>query len=349
MLRDSDKTTGDVPRVCSVVLAFGNPNDLMQCLETLQAQVAIEHHIALIQNGAAEQTLDRIALEFPRVHLIRNGANAGAAAGRNLGMRWAAQLKPDYLFFGDNDATFAPDAIHQLVGAAQANPDAAIFGAVIYQKFESEKIFGAGAFFRPPFFDEHVVAIDPSVPCFPVDFIGTGAMLVRAGAALELENFDEGLIVYFEDTDWCLRARRLGLQTMVVTQAAAFHDVPRGKFNPRHIYYTTRNRLVVARRHAMFNSITDKRVLAWLMERSWKMFIADEEIAWTCLIAYWIAVWHYLLHRLGRCPKWMETPRDNLTEARVRRYLWSTPFWRAGRGLKRVISRGLRPKMGWSG
>ncbi len=325
------------PTVCTIVLAFGKTDELVYCLESLRSQIGVHQQICVVQNGAPESLLDEIAESFPEVRLIRNGANVGAAAGRNIGIAWAEVVRPDYLFFMDNDATLAPNALEILIGVAQSNSEVGFLGCVIYRKYEPNIVFSAGALMRRPLFDDHICKFDSETKSFQVDFVGIGAMLVPSHVVQSVGYLDEALYLNDEDTDWCLRGKEAGLKTLVVTQAAAFHDIPRGKFNPRHVYYTTRNRLVVAKRHGYFNSLWQAPVLRSLLERSLKMLVSTDEAAWTCLLALWIGVMDFRRNRLGRCREWMETPRSELAEARLRRRLWASPVWGIARQFKRRL------------
>lgn len=324
--------------VCTIVLAFGSDTELLACLGSLRQQVGIRQKIVVIQNGAAESLMDLVVQIFPEVELVRNGANVGASTGRNVGMQYALKYAPAYIFFADNDATFAPDALQELVRASQENPRAGILGAVVYRRGDMGKIFSAGAFFRPPFHDDHLLEVDSTKPTICVDFIGTGAMLVPSSAAKQIGNFDDALFVYFEDADWCLRARQIGLQVLVVTRAHAYHDVSRGKFTPSHVYYTMRNRLVVSRRHGLFTSIMERSLWSSIADRGVRMMLANDDLALTCSIAYWTAVGHYLCGRLGSCPRWMNHTRDGFFEAGFRKWLRETAAWTIMRRVCRALS-----------
>jgi GT2 family glycosyltransferase len=324
------------PFVCSIVLAYGGTDGLFQCLESLSAQ-GVTQQIAIVQNGAPESLLERIAELYPEVSLIRNGGNVGAAAGRNIGIKWAESYHPDYLFFVDNDASLALDALANLIRAARSNTDAGFLGCVIYRKYEPNVVFSAGALMRHPLFDEHISKFDPKLKSYEADFVGTGAMLVPFDIVKSIGYFDEGLFVNYEDADWCLRGKRMGLRTLVVTKAVAYHDVPRAKFNPRQIYYTTRNRLIVAHRNRLFLSFKEKPVWQGIWSHGFKLILADDDAALTCATAYWLAVLHFNRGRLGECPHWMNIPKDQFAETRIRRRLRNTAPWQLARRVKHIL------------
>ena len=79
--------------------------------------------------------------------------------------------------------------------------------------------------------------------------------------------FDEELFLYYEDVDWCLRARALGVPLTVALDARATHSggaSSGGEQGETWAYYSTRNRLWLlerqrgarsARREAMRTSM----------------------------------------------------------------------------------------------
>jgi GT2 family glycosyltransferase len=86
----------------------------------------------------------------------------------------------------------------------------------------------------------------PAGPPVDVPAVSGCAMLLRSAALERVGPLDESLGWYFEDTDWCLRARRTGYRALVVPAARAWHEGAAsfgGAADPRRIYYGTRNHL----------------------------------------------------------------------------------------------------------
>jgi GT2 family glycosyltransferase len=155
----------------------------------------------------------------------------------------------------------------------------------------------------------------------------------------EIGGLDAHLFVYDEDADWCLRAKRTGLKTLVVTAAHAYHDVPRGKFQPRHVYYLTRNRLVIAKRHEYLSHIFDGAVMKWVAVRAWTIMWANHDLAFSCSFAFWAAVFDFLRNRMGECPASFNRPPHEFMEAQIRRRLRVTWLWQSARRAKTALVR----------
>jgi len=57
----------------------------------------------------------------------------------------------------------------------------------------------------------------------PVDWICGASMMIRAAVLEAIGGLDEGYFLYFEETDFCLRARRAGFPTWYVPESRVMH------------------------------------------------------------------------------------------------------------------------------
>jgi hypothetical protein len=101
----------------------------------------------------------------------------------------------------------------------------------------------------------------------PVDAIDGTVMLVRAEAARAAGGFDERFFMYFEESDFCLRAGRLGWGIGVATGARAATQPGKSKRHAAHAYFLTRNGLEYARRAEGGRGIAG--ALVEVTRRSW--------------------------------------------------------------------------------
>jgi GT2 family glycosyltransferase len=75
-------------------------------------------------------------------------------------------------------------------------------------------------------------------------------MAVRPAAFRAVGGFDEDYFVYHEDVDFCLRLAQRGYRVRYEPAAVARHKVPPDKRRaPERLYYLTRNKLLLLRRH----------------------------------------------------------------------------------------------------
>ena len=78
------------------------------------------------------------------------------------------------------------------------------------------------------------------------DYLSGACVCISRGAWDTVGPFNEELFLYYEDVEWCLRARSLGVPLTVVLEARATHSggaSSGGGEGETWAYYSTRNRL----------------------------------------------------------------------------------------------------------
>ena len=81
-----------------------------------------------------------------------------------------------------------------------------------------------------------------------VDAASGAVMLISLATVDRIGDFDESYFFSFEEIEFCLRARRAGIATIVTRDAVAFHAGGRsmGEDSPRRLYFAARNHLKLA-------------------------------------------------------------------------------------------------------
>jgi GT2 family glycosyltransferase len=338
----------DFPRICPIVLGFGDQKDMQKCVESLIAQKDVEIlKIIVVQNGASEDSMASLERTFSNVLVIRNVKNEGAATGRNIAIRASVKFNPDFFFFADNDAIFDNHAIISLVKASKENPDAGLLSCLVLRKSHPEKIFSAGGFVVPPLGAIHIYTINTTLSSWNVDFAPSIGMLFPIRTVKVIGLMDDRLFVYDEDLEWCLRAKKAGLNTLIVRDALAYHDITAGKMqSPKRLYYGQRNRLFVYNQYGYFDSISEPKIINQLVDGLGKtIFGGQGDLSITGAGAYLFAIFDFARKRYGSCPKMFERENTHYLEYKLWVYLRRTLLftllkntYRKGRNLWHMIS-----------
>jgi len=201
----------------------------------------------------------RVSLHFLGdflVTFIEAQNNLGFCAGNNLGMAIGFSAGADYCLLLNNDAVLSSQALVELAGAAQTNPDAGLLTPVIVYADDPATVWHAGGRFTW-FLETHrdlygspVSKVTSSTP-FPTSRVSGCAMFVTRAAYSSVGEFDEAFFIWAEDWDLSIRARCAGWSLLVVPAATVLHKVGRtlGIMAPLSYYYGTRNRLLLKRKH----------------------------------------------------------------------------------------------------
>lgn len=83
--------------------------------------------IVVVDNASTDETVRRVAHQYPHVELIVAADNLGAA-GRNLGVQ---AVRTPYVAFSDDDTAWAPTALQTAVEILDAHPSIAVLNAQI--------------------------------------------------------------------------------------------------------------------------------------------------------------------------------------------------------------------------
>lgn len=211
----------------SVIVPVWNGGAVVrQCLEAVFASSAPiprgqQHTLELIavDNASADDSAGLIAREFSAVRLLRQPFNLGFAGGANVGLGAATG---DLLVLLNQDCLPRPGWVEALANALDADRANGIAGALIFDA--TGAVNHAGARIRRPDAEgEHIVSPGP-IPFSRVDYVTGALFAIRRHAWQNIGPFDEGFYPgYYEESDYCYRARRHGIETIVVLGAQATH------------------------------------------------------------------------------------------------------------------------------
>jgi GT2 family glycosyltransferase len=246
--------------VAAVVVNWNGREFLPECLETLLASDYGALSVIVVDNASSDGSRELVRTEYPGVTLVENARNEGYAAGVNAGAAVARESGATYVLLLNNDLTLAPDAVGALVDAALSHPRAAFVGPMIYYHDRPDVIWSFGG--RISWWTGNIYHVGlrerdsgqyaEVVPC---DYVTGCAVLASTEALGRIGPMDEGYFMYNEDTDWCVRATRLGYEVIATPRARIWHKVSMssgGGLTPFKIYHRFRSTLRFFGRHARF-------------------------------------------------------------------------------------------------
>jgi GT2 family glycosyltransferase len=215
--------------VTAVVVAWRAGERAGVCLHRL-AEAAPGARRVLVDNegagpapaGAPEPTT---VLALPENRGFAGGANAGLARAFADGAEHAVLLNDDVLV--------EPGCVEALAAAAGA-------GGAASPRIDGPPgvAFAGGELELSRGFGRHVEGAR--------DYLSGACLCISRAAWDAVGPFNEELFLYYEDVDWCLRARALGVPLAVAEGARASHAggaSSGGEQGETWAYYSTRNRL----------------------------------------------------------------------------------------------------------
>jgi len=219
----------ELPRVAVVVVNWNNLQDTVRCLESLLRSDYPAFQAIVVDNGSSGDDVARLRERFGEtVQVIPLGRNLGFAGGCNVGIQEALAQGADYVLLLNNDALVAPDCLRELVRAARARPDAAALCPKIYHLDRPGVIQSAGgrvSAWRGRSYQVGRDEPDRGQYDEPAerDYTDGACMLMSRPAIEAVGLLDEEYFAYWEETDWCDRARSRGFKCYYVPTARAWH------------------------------------------------------------------------------------------------------------------------------
>ncbi|MCK5925335.1 MAG: glycosyltransferase family 2 protein, partial [Methylococcales bacterium] len=114
----------------SIVIVNFNAGDLIcNCIASIIRETTTsDYEIIVVDNDSSDDSVDKIKQQFPSVHLIETGLNAGFAAGNNVGFKAATG---DYVLVLNPDTEIINAAIDQTIIYMDNNSDVGALGCKV--------------------------------------------------------------------------------------------------------------------------------------------------------------------------------------------------------------------------
>jgi len=220
------------PQVAVVILAHNNYADTRECLQSVLKIDYPNLTVWLVDNGSEDGTAQRVAAEFPTVHVVQTGRNLGVAGGFNAGIVPALQSGAEYIFILNNDTVVEPDIIRVLVTEAQTHPDYGVLMPKILYYDAPDRIWSIGARYR--LFPPAIVMIGLNKIDAPpyneprfLEYAPYCALLIPRRVFECVGLLDDGYFFFYEDWDYSLRVRKAGYKIAYIPKACIYHKVSR--------------------------------------------------------------------------------------------------------------------------
>ncbi|HOA73899.1 MAG TPA: glycosyltransferase family 2 protein [Phycisphaerae bacterium] len=239
--------------VLVVIVCYRAVELTIECLRSLRSEIAAipGAKVAVCENGTGPEAVHRLSRALRQegcqdwVSLKVIEPNCGFTGGNNAilrdAMRW--RYPPEYFLLLNADTIVRPGAIRQLLAAMRARPDVGIVGPRLEHPDGEPQI----SCFRAPTpvsefleaartgpltrllagYEVPLAAADTSIE---PDWISFACALIRREVVEQVGYLDEGYYLYYDDPDYCRRARRAGWGILYCPQARVVHLI--GQSNP---------------------------------------------------------------------------------------------------------------------
>jgi hypothetical protein len=293
------------PLVVTVILNTNRCRDTLEALASLSQNDYANQQVIVLDNASTDGSAQVVCAQFPAVEVIELKHNLGYAGNNNVGIQAAFEGGADWILVLNEDTVLAKDCLSQLVAVGESDPHTGIVGPMVYHHNEPQVIQSAGGKIGRNWQAWHLGQNEPdqgqySTP-HEVDWVSGCAIMLRRAVIDQVGALDERFFYYFEETEWCLRARKAGWRVMHVPGAKIWHKGVQRNYQPgpNVTYYSTRNRFLMLSKHsaplrAWLNAWlqTFRTLLSWSLRPKWRGMLDHRN-------AMWQGMYDFLNHRWG--------------------------------------------------
>ncbi len=249
-----------LPKVFIIIVNWNGKQDTLTCLSSLQSLDYSNYHVIIVDNGSKDDSISAIKLQFPHHLLLENQTNLGFTGGNNIGIQYALDHKADFVLLLNNDTKVSPDLLKHFMLGFQQFPKAGILGAKIYLMQNEGKLdhFGGTWNQKKGVFD----LIGLHAPdenwdtAFCIDYVCGAAMMVKKEVFEQIGLLESRFFLIWEESDFCMRAKRKGFQIISYPSAKIWHKVSASFTGKTHsTYFWWRNRLLWIERNCSFKHL----------------------------------------------------------------------------------------------
>jgi len=217
----------------SVIIATRNTcaltRDAIRSVLDSREPLAVE--ILVFDNGSTDNTSAALPREFPQIQFIRSEKNLGFARAVNLAAKKSAG---EFLLLLNSDARPEPGALAAAVAWMRANPDCAVTGAqLLHADGSRQNSIANFPTLATELLNKSLLRrlwpkkfpgkeFQPAGP-LDVETVVGAFMLVRKSVWDALGGLDERFFFFFEETDFCLQARRKNFRVTHLPDVRVWH------------------------------------------------------------------------------------------------------------------------------
>lgn len=236
------------PNVGIVLVNYNGEKFQNDCIKTVKEMDYSNYKIILVDNDSKDNSIQMVRDNYPDVIIIENGNNYGVAKGNNIGIRAALDAGCEYILLLNNDTELDKKLLSKLVSKADVNT--ITVPKIYYYKPKDLIWFAGGKISWLKGTTEHIGVMQKDSEILnrecKVSYAPTCCFLVHKAIFEKIGLMDENYFMYYDDTDFCVRATDNNINILYVPEANIFHKVSSSTGGENSLvseYYMYRNRL----------------------------------------------------------------------------------------------------------
>ena len=205
----------------AVIVNYNGSDFLLGAVSSLLKSGIVDMNIIVVDNGSSDNSIAELLKKYSGVSVIEVGCNSGFAKAVNIGLDLVVTK---YALLFNNDALLDVNALNEFESVFKDEPKAAILGAKLlnYDGTLQNSIAESPHIFQEIIKLNKYRGADFSRTTVVESVIGA-CLAVRMDILRIVGKLDEDFFFFLEETEFCLRATKLGYGVYYVPDAVATH------------------------------------------------------------------------------------------------------------------------------
>lgn len=240
--------------IYAIILNYNNAIDTIECIKSAKNIRSLNIKIILVDNGSDKKCIDILETNIDNdVVFIKNNKNIGYAAGNNVGISYAIANGAQYIAIVNNDVILNENTFQGCIERLHDSRVGIVGPAIL--EFGSNYIQSCGAMVNKYTVQSTLInrgnvykKSDSTISC---DYIGGACLVFKPSLVTIIGYLPEIYFLFWEETEWCLKAKKAGLSVECVLSGNVEH---KGSATIKQVsgisnYYMERNRIIFMKRN----------------------------------------------------------------------------------------------------
>jgi len=230
--------------IWTVIVNYRTAALVVECLRSIAAEAAAlpGFRAVVVDNASGDGSVETLAGAIERegwrgwASVIANDRNGGFASGNNVGIREALRARVDHVLLLNPDTVARSGAIRALSDFLDSHPQVGIAGSALENAAGGaecsahnapsplgELESGASLGLLSRALRRHAVTPPLRDVAHECEWVSGASLMVKKEVFDSVGLLDEEYFLYFEEADFCLRARQAGWQVWFVPASRVVH------------------------------------------------------------------------------------------------------------------------------
>ena len=279
-------------KVAVIILNYNNYQDTIECIQGLQAIYnEREIEIIVVDNNSQNDSVKQLEKKLKDITIIASTVNKGYAHGNNIGLKNALAQGYDYLCILNNDTVIEEDFLSPCIEYLEGNSKVGFISPALVEYKQKDLVQSTGG---DIFINKGIVTLKnyhkflSSLPrVIESDYIGGACMVFRSSLIDQVGLIPEIYFLFFEETEWCYRAKKKGFNNVCLTNIFIQHkgSVSIQSISGLQAYLMERNRVVFVKRN-IDSHLKFTRFLIYIYLRTIFRIVIGKEKNWEKILFY---------------------------------------------------------------